>query len=108
MMRRGQFGLWILRPRQDTITTVEPSVCSVVNVVQSFPSREDVMETIDDFPCWVFLNYSVGVVVGQELLHNTSVLFCKPFCKRNAEDGPKKGLKRSSLNKKDYNRSLSA
>ncbi|KMQ90815.1 hypothetical protein RF55_9390 [Lasius niger] len=58
-----------VRPRQDTITTVEPSICSVVNVVQSFSSREDVMKTIDDFPCWVFFNYSIDVVFGQECPH---------------------------------------
>src|SRR5580765_3966251 len=58
-----------VRPWQDTIATVEPSICSVVNVVHSLPSRENVMETVDDFPCWVFLNYSVGVVVGQQCPH---------------------------------------
>ena len=31
----------------------------------------------------------------------TSVLMCTPFCKHIAEDGPKKGPKRSNLNKED-------
>ena len=40
--------------------------------------------------------------------HTPSVLMCTPFCKHIAEDGPKKGPKRSNLNKEDYNGSHNA